>query len=553
MLPYISSESNNELKLLSFKGLDMRPNSNYNTLSAMENMGAESYPALSPRAPRRLIKEVSDINTFVAPVYDGSPLEDFTGVRNNSFYYRGTKIDGTLSDGEKSIADFNGKICIFPDKVYYDYLPHSETGNLATSLTSMEKTLSLTDLKFVSYYDEDTGDYTNYVYKSGGGFDIFKPGESIIIEGCAEEVNNTYVLNGCNDYAPKDAIVSAVVEDLTKSRLYLSLYSKTGKKLVFTECDDDDNEVTIKSSVPDMNHICVHNNRLWGTSSNGQYIYASKLGDCTNFNSFEGLSDDSWYSKIGTGGSFTGICSYRSSVIAFKETCIHHIYGDSPRNFAIPKHTYTGCIDGRSIAEVGGILYFLSTQGFYAYSGGEPYHISPQITTKYSSCVGGSDNKNYYASAYNGEGYDLLVYNPTLNTWHRQDSLPILNFIPYNTGFYCATKDAIYQLNAGSENVSWSFTTQPITCNTGAFKGVNALYLRADTFADTEITVFISYDNGEFKKTCSLSKGKAFRNHRIPIKFRHCDSFKIKVEGKGNATIYDLELITYQGGKTYEL
>ena len=110
------------------------------------------------------------------------------------------------------------------------------------------------------------------------------------------------------------------------------LYTKNGSYGLFKNTTDS-NSVTIEISIPDISWACVHNNRLFGTGTNGEYIYASKLGDCFNFNSFRGLADDSWYSEIGTAGEFTGIVSYRTAVVAFKSNYIHHIYGDSPQKF----------------------------------------------------------------------------------------------------------------------------------------------------------------------------------------------------------------------------
>ena len=39
---------------------------------------------------------------------------------------------------------------------------------------------------------------------------------------------------------------------------------------------------------------------------------------------------------------------------------------------------------------------------------------------------------------------------------------------------------------------------------------------------------------------------------RIPIRFSKCDSFRIMLEGVGDAVVHELELITYTGGITNE-
>ena len=45
--------------------------------------------------------------------------------------------------------------------------------------------------------------------------------------------------------------------------------------------------ITIARPMPDIHYICEHENRLWGVG--GDAIYASALGDPTNFNVFDGL------------------------------------------------------------------------------------------------------------------------------------------------------------------------------------------------------------------------------------------------------------------------
>ena len=550
-LPGFQANPNKKIQLIHFGGLDLRPKAAAGSLSQCENLSSSAFPALTPCPSRRRAAELSGIVTPAAPEYAPEPLSAFTGAAAGSFYYQGKKIDGPpLLPGRKSIADFNGKLCIFPDKLCFDYLPHPDTGTVSQKLESMEKVLTLSGVSFYSSHNDLTGAYTAYLSKSKGGFDRFVPGESLVISGCKNSANNSRRLQGRKDYAGENAIVSAVVEKASANRLDLLLYNKRGNRACF-ENGTESGEITVKVSIPDMDHVCVHNNRLWGTGQNGEYLYASKLGDCLNFNAFRGLGDDSWYSMVGTPGNFTGICSYRSGVVAFKRDCIHHIYGDAPQNFPIPKQTMGGCIDGRSIAELGGALYYLSAAGFQSYRGGEPEPISPQLPCAYSACAAGTDGRRYYAAAYRDqEGCDLLVFDPIHNLWHREDSTPFLGFFRHGGRLYAATEDALFELNAGREIPNWSFTTCPITLDAMTHKAPAALWLRMDAEENVPVSVEISADGKPFT-LCETTKGKGFGVSRIPIRFVPCDSFRLRVSGKGAAVIHQLELITYQGGKTY--
>ncbi len=555
ILPTFGIKEEKKMQLSGFGGLDLREKPGKNSLSAMENLSPKGYPAAIPRKARKKVLELSGITNLFVPEETGTPMTAFTGVRNRGFYYQGRRIDGqVLKEGKKTIVDFNGKICIFPDKVYYGYLPDPDTGEVKDCLLKMETTILASGVRFYSSYQELTGTYTAYLQKTDAGFNLFSPGDSIVISGASKSQNNVVPVEGKKDFASSDAIVSAVVEKATRDRLDLLLFTKSGKFASFENTTESE-EITVSAHIPDMNHICVHNNRLWGTSQNGEYIYASKLGDCMNFHSFQGLSDDSWYGYVGTPGEFTGICSYRSGVVAFKRNCIHHIYGDAPQNFSMPKQIMGGCKDGESIRELGGVLYYLSDTGFCGYQGGEPYPISPALgENRYQSAISGTDQQYYYASAYQKDGScDLLVFDPMLGAWYREDHTPFLGFAFYGGVFYGATEGALFAFGEGAEPVNWSMTTQNISYQTITHKGVSALWLRLEKDGSAQVNVEISYDKGAFLPCGTLTIGESFGVRRIPVRFRKCDSFRIRISGTGSVVIHDLELETYQGGRNYGL
>ncbi len=552
-LAKIKAEQNKRVQLKIFSGLDRRDKIADSSLTEMQNMSPEAIPSLTPRKERRHIAEVSGAVSICTPEYTGEELCAFTGVRENSFYYNGVKAEGgPLSDGTKSIADFNGKICIFPDKVYYDYLPDPDTGIVSNTLVSMEKTLSVKGAKFYSSYNEISGEYTAYISATGADFDSsFSVGDSLVISGCTNSHNNTKVIASRKDAASADDIVSVVVDEVSDSRIDVLLYNKSGERAKFNNTTES-GSITIKLAIPDMDNICVHNNRLWGTAVSGEYIYASKLGDCTNFYSFCGLSDDSWCSPVASGGTFTGICSYRTAVVAFKRNCIHHIYGDSPTNFSMPKQTFGGCIDGRSICEIGGILYYLSQDGFSAYSGGEPYSISPQLKTKYTACASGCDGKHYYAAATGQDGScDVLVYTPEADVWVREDDTPFCGFCSYNGSIYGIADGQMWRLDGGDEAFVWCVVSKRFTYDIMEHKGLSCMWLRMDLEENTKVRVSVSRDGGDFEECGTLCGGKGFTVYRVPVRFGKCENFRIMLEGEGKAVIHDIEITTHNGGRVY--
>lgn len=552
-LPPINTPKEGVVLTKSFYGLDEGTKIDDRSFSAMKNMSSDALPAAVPRKPRRKIAEIANITALCLPAYTAGGLTSFTGIAGNAFYYNGKKITGEpLTAGKKSIADFGGKICIFPDKLYYDYLPDPDTGEVAETLQKLEKTCVVTGAVFRTTKNDISGAYSASISKTGANFDeTFAVGDSIVISGCGTEKNNTKIVESRKDIAAADDIISVVVEAVTASRLDVRLYDKKGALAAFQNTTES-GAVTIAVHIPDMNHVCVHNNRLWGTAANGESIYASRLGDCQNFYSFQGLGDDSWYSLLGTDGDFTGICSYRNAVVAFKRDCIHHVYGDSPTNFSIPKQIYGGCMDGDSITQIGGILYYLSPSGFSAYGGGEPYSIGERLRTKHTACCAGTDGIKYYASATREDGlHELLVFDTRYGVWHKEDNIPFVGFVSRDGKLYGADQQALFLFGEGEETFPWCVVSKRFTYDITQHKGVNCIYLRAEVAEGARIRVSLSHDDGPFTH-CGEITGSGFSVRRIPVRFRKCDSFRLMCEGEGEAVIHDIEFISYNGGKTNE-
>lgn len=550
-LPPINAPKEDSAVIKSFLGLDEGDKIDSRSFGAMKNMSSDALPAAVPRKPRKIIAKAEGITALCLPSGTAEGLSAFTGIAGGSFYYNGKKIPGPpLAPGKKSIADFGGKICIFPDKLYFDCHKNPDTGLLLEELQPLEKSVTLSGAAFHTSKNEISGAYSSYISKTGANFDkTFRIGDSIVIRGCSAEKNNTRIIEGRNDTAAAEDIVSMVVEKASPSKLTLRLYDKKGALACFENASEP-GEITIGIRIPDMNHVCVHNNRLFGTASNGECIYASRLGDCSNFYSFRGLKDDSWYSLLGTDGEFTGICSYRNAVVAFKRSCIHHIYGDNPQNFSIPKQIYGGCTDGDSIVQLGGILYYLSPSGFCAYGGGEPYPISDCLRRKYASCRGGTDGIKYYASADREDGKsELLVFDTRHGVWHKEDDTRFVGFVSLDGNLYGADANHLFLFGEGDELFPWCVVSKRFTYDRIRLKAPNCIYLRAELSKGASIRISVSHDGGPFLE-CGTVTGDGFSVRKIPVRFKKCDSFRIMCEGEGKAVIHDIEFISYTGGKT---
>ncbi len=589
----IRTKGNAGEQIAGFGGLNRTDNTEKNEFADMINLSSDKYPFLTPSraAKNALENNISGIRAVIAPQYSSNAdIEGFTGVAKggkantrtkNKFYYNGREIDFadnenmSIPDVDVTLADFNGRIIICyyglvkdengrdketHDMYYYDY---TATGD--GTVKKMEKGFSgknvITCTAYSSGNPNTDFSVINYLYSSGITWP-FKEGDSVFIEGFQNIENNTIHLDSrYQDVSPTRAI-SCIVEKVEKDKLYLQMYNRNGNALVFKN-ESNKSGVSVYTKIPTMNHVCIHNNRLWGTNPNGEYIYASKQGDCFNFNTFQGLANDSFYAEIGTAGGFAGIVSFRDTLVAFKRDYIHHVYGDKPANFTIPKQlSDCGCIDIRSAAQVGTTMYFLGYDGIYAYVGGQPTLISKKLDRKYKSAVAMTDGQKYIVSCKGDKGNELFVLDTEHGLWHMEDYIDAVDSFRWHDKLYIATADKVYEYGALSFNDSeykqedekeynWACESVIIHDDTFDNKGVTELWIRARIDEGSEIKVLTSEDGGVFLDRGTLKGMGTLKVYRIPIRFINGEFYQYRLEGTGNAVIYSIERVLSLGGRQY--
>ncbi len=570
----IRTKGNVKEQIVSFGGLNRTDNTEKNEFSYMVNLSSDKYPFLTPSRTVREVLQQENIRAVIAPQYSSNAeIASFTGVAGNKFYYEGAQKAMTIPDGDVTLADFNGRIiiCVYDgNKSYMLYYDYTAAGD--GTVKKMEQGVyDITCTAYSSGNPKDDFSVTNYLQASVDWSDYFKEGDSIFIEGFKNIENNTVQLDSrYQDVSPTRAI-SCIVEKVDGNKLYLQMYNRSGSVLVFKNetrnkeiVDGKEVGVKIYTKIPTMNHVCIHNNRLWGTNPNGEYIYASKQGDCFNFNTFQGLANDSFYAEIGTAGGFVGIVSFRDNLVAFKRDYIHHVYGDKPANFTIPKQLEgCGCIDIRSAAQVGTTMYFLGYDGIYAYVGGQPTLISKKLDRKYKSAAAMTDGHKYIISCkgYTPEESELLVLDTEHGLWHRESYIDAVGSFRWHDKLYIASSDTVYEYGALSFNDSeykreeekeydWACESVIIHDDTFDNKGMTELWIRAKIDEGSEIKVLTSEDGGDFL-TRTVLKPQGLKVYRIPIRFINGEFYQYRLEGIGNAVIYSIERVLSSGGRQY--
>ena len=125
-----------ERDIIVFGGLDWRQEPDEGTLADSRGLSAGRYPALGQRGGRGVYGTYLDPTAIFA-------REKLCVVDGTDFLYDGEKV-GTVIPGAKEMSVVNTKLCIFPDKRYFD-LESREFGELEASLTALEHSAVFTE------------------------------------------------------------------------------------------------------------------------------------------------------------------------------------------------------------------------------------------------------------------------------------------------------------------------------------------------------------------------------------------------------------------------
>lgn len=588
-----------------FGGLNNNLSAQDGEIVWMENLSAREFPLLTQRARRGLERTVSE------PGGVGAGDKPWW-VSGTGFYYDGVH-KGTVEKGEKSFAAMGSRIMIFPDKKYYDAS--------ADTFGDMGVGRSLSGVSFQNGVFGGVPANANTLYKSGAAWP-FSPGDAVAVSGCethpennktaiVREVEGDYLRFYENTFTLDSTIrYTALVEGLQAGAYHFDVgqdapdwrqftlssglsegdtltwngtgldaviggvgstipvtEGSAGEALVFADIPTDyteAGEITVIRPVPDLDHVCVNENRLWGCK--GDTIYASALGDPFNFYVFDGLSTDSWQSGTVDSGDFTACVSYLGYPVFFKEDAVYKVYGEKPSNFQWTPSARLGVKAGcaGSLAVAGETLYYLSRAGIVAYTGGIPAVISGELgaNTGWEDAKAGSDALRYYVSMSDGTAYSLFVYDTRWRTWHREDAVQAAGFAFWDGGLHMLAADGkLWRLDGGAGTkegpLSWTAEFADSvrfyeTTDSGSQnkKGPLRILIRATLGESSTITVKIKYDDGSTQIVGTLEGNDGRKKtYILPLILRRCDHYRLSMDGVGDAVVYSLTVEQYNGSQ----
>ena len=320
----------------------------------------------------------------------------------------------------------------------------------------------------------------------------------------------------------------------------------------------DVGRLTVQRVAYDFDYICEKDNRLWGVcnrqkdssdGARGRLIFASALGDPTEFDKFEGLSTDSWQAAIAGDGDFTACCNYGDCVLFFKEDKIYKVAGDLPEQYTLYPYNVAGVQEGsyKSLVNINETLLYKGVNGVYAYGGAVPSLVSSALGRKkyYDACAG-SDGIVYYISMRDETGYHLFTYDTLAGLWLREDDTAAADFC-FSTGdLLMLTGGKLYLINGEADTddgtpIEWSAELASFNEATDHNRrSYSRLLLRTSkkNLKTDSVRVYVSNTSGRWDPCTknNLSVG----DYVIPLKPNRDNDLRIKIEGKSPDMVLSL-------------
>ena len=324
--------------------------------------------------------------------------------------------------------------------------------------------------------------------------------------------------------------------------------------------------VSIQRKCPDMEFVIENDNRLWGChygeDADGKMlneIYACKLGDFKNWRVYQGISTDSYAVSLGSDGPFTGAIAYGGMPLFFKETCVHKLYGNQPKNYQVMTTQMRGVQKGseKSLTIVDGTLLYMSPTGVEAYDGSLPTAIGTRLgdADRGHAVAGALDSRYYMACREGGENH-LYVYDLRRDIWMEEDGPAAMAFVPYENDLYLLDGETGKILTmTGTAGEAEGLVEWMAETGLQGWEQVNQKYLtryniRAKLPAGTRIKFALEYDSDGkwWDKLGQENFTSSTKTMLMPVYPKRCDHIRMRIEGRGEIKIFSIARLMTNGG-----
>ena len=566
--PKLKAQAQQRAAVEQFGGLDRRVGHGAGCAENMENMWSGGYPALETRPRRGVMRQLTKPHGIVEK--DGLFWVDGTAL-----YVNGAKTELVLSDSDKQLVSMGAYLLIFPDKKYINTQKLTEYGSMENIQTSTG------EVTFTLCYEngESVGSYVTGTYapKEPGTGDLwmdtdrrvtvlrrYDGGSWVEVTGVCTKIAATGLGRG---FQAGDGVTVSGCGALELNGLHVLKAAADDWVLIPAMCralDSQTAAVTVMRTIPEMDFVVEQGNRLWGCKYgivDGQAVnevYACALGDFRNWNSFAGLSTDSYAAARGSDGAFTGAAACMGGVVFFKENCMERIYPAAGGGHQIVTVPCSGVRKGaeRTVAVADGVVYYLGNDGVYAFDGSMPVCVSRALGDKrYTGGVAGGESGRYWLSAVDAAGEtELLVYDTQKRLWHRQDNTAAVAFARWNGEMTVLCSDGRLldtsgTLGTAETGFSWSAESGDLGLYTPEHKYLSRLELRLKTAAGSTVKAYVCYDGDNVWEQVGGVSGEAgqTRGAVLQVRPRRCGHLRLKLAGDGPCRVYSAAAVYEKG------
>lgn len=543
----------NEYQTL-FLGYNARKRAGGQEFTSMRNMSSDEYPMLAPRKKRRLIRTTDGGATLLG----GDTL---SWVDGGKLFYGGEAVaDGISADAQ--LVRMGAYLIAWPDKVIYNtatkelsWMNHTWSGTQVHARPCMLSGQELTytageeapDSPHDGQYWLDTS--INGLYQYLGG--TWQGLDTVYTRLEADGIGSGFMeydvvqISGMDyeNFNLDAATVYAVADD------YIVI--ATGETVDL----DISGSIMIKREAPELDYIVESGNRLWGCSNKTHEIRGSKLGDPTNWNSYLGISTDSYAATVGSVGEFTGVSAYHGYVHFWKEERVHRLYGTQPANFQLIETQMRGVKAGcwRSLCVINELLCYMSRDGMMRYDGSSPISMQEPLGDHDMDEVvcGAHQNKLYLSCLMDGAPV-LMAMDLQRGTWHIEDETRAVAFASTGEGdFFLNSDGEIWSIDgAGSaledgtaadeDDFDWWAVSGDMLEDSLMVKTLRQISLRLEMERGTRVMIDLMYNSdGKWLRTMDYSTENK-KTVTLPMQARSCDHIRIKYSGRGRAIVQRL-------------
>lgn len=394
-------------------------------------------------------------------------------------------------------------------------------------------------------YDDAIGDQPKHLFKAGDTIRLKTVDNPVIdYQDVQDILNGTHYIYAVPD---GDIVVAGILDETDR----LCGLREGGYSPEAGGIDDPDGYVQADRVLPQMDYVVESGNRLWGCyygEQDGQTInevFCSKLGDPTNWESYQGLSTDAWRASRGIAEPYTGAAVLGNCPLFFREDSLEKVYPSSSGAHQVQTFTLEGVEKGAagSLCVIEDRLYYKSREGTMVYTGSQPRRISDAWGDLH--LIGGSaarHGRKYCLSTVNADGEGLVaVYDTETGDWHIETE-------PWD-GKAMTLGDDLYYLSAGElfrrygrngAGVEWYAETD----NAAFVPEHTWIYYLRFRFRlgyrqNAFVRVYIAYGDWPFELKGTLY-GHMMDSQEISIFPERKDNFRIRLEGSGDCELQSL-------------